>query len=155
MKTKLLLISLGFAAMAAAQTSHGYVYVAPGALTSGGYNQATLHAGGGGEAIIAKGIGVGAEVGYLGPTAYMGEGFGVFSANGYYHFIHRKDSKLDPFVTGGYTLFFRSGTANLANFGGGVNYWFSRHVGLRAEFRDHLYTGSEHYWGFRFGATFR
>jgi len=154
MKSRLILLAFACVAVSAAQSSNGYVFVAPGGVTCCGSTTTTLHIGGGGEGIIGKGFGVGAEIGALGPTQYLAESIGAFSANGYYHFIHAKDRKLDPFVTGGYTLLFRGGTANAGNFGGGVNYWFSRHFGIRAEFRDHVYS-SDHYWGFRFGVTFR
>lgn len=154
MKTRLFVMILGLAAAAAAQSSNGYVFVAPGGVTCCGNTTTTLHLGGGGEGIIGKGFGAGVEIGALAPTRDYSSAIGAFSANGYYHFIHAKDSKVDPFVTGGYTLFFRSGTANLGNFGGGLNYWFSRHAGARVEFRDHVYT-SDHYWGFRFGVAFR
>lgn len=153
MKTRLFVMMFGLAALAAAQNSNGYVYVSPGGVSCCGHTTTTLHLGGG-EGIIGKGFGVGAEIGALAPTEGLSSAIGTFSANGYYHFIHAKDSKLDPFVTGGYTLLSRDGTANLGNFGGGVNYWFSRHVGARVEFRDHIYT-TDHYWGFRFGVAFR
>ena len=57
----------------------------------------------------------------------------------------------------GYTLFFRNGRGNLFHFGGGVNYWAARHVGVRAELRDQVFSndGTLHYWGFRLGVAFR
>ncbi len=65
-----------------------------------------------GEAALAKGFGVGAEISALGARQSFGDSaMGVFSANGYYHFKHEKDARTDPFVTGGYTLMFRSGHA--------------------------------------------
>jgi hypothetical protein len=91
----------------------------------------TLQFGVGGEYVIVKGIGVGAELGVVGVRQYFGEtAMGVFSPNGHYHFVHGQDIKTDPFVTGGYTLMFRSGHAKLANFGGGMNYWFHRRLGV-------------------------
>lgn len=108
----------------------------------------------GGEGIIAKGIGAGAEIGAIGPTASLGDSMAAISVNGYYHAIHGKDLRLDPFFTGGYSLFVREGHMNLANFGGGIHYWFSRHFGIRAEFRDHV-TSYANFWGFRFGVSFR
>ena len=108
--------------------------------------------------VLGKGIGVGAEVGAVGTRQYFGDSVvGVFSPNGYYHFVHGKDIKIDPFVTGGYTLIFRSGHANLFNFGGGMNYWFRRRLGGRLEVRDQVHTegASVHYWGIRFGLAFR
>jgi len=115
-----------------------------------------LHFGGGGELYLYKGLGIGVEVGYLGATQDLGEGIGIFSANGLYNFS-RGDRKVQPFVTGGYSLAFRSGTLNAINFGGGVHYWFSRKVGLRLEFRDHLSPSyaDEHLWQGRIGFDFR
>jgi hypothetical protein len=82
---------------------------------------------------------------------------GVFSPNGCFYFVHGRDIKLDPFVTGGYTLSFRSGHANLFNFGGGLNYRFRTRRGGQLEFRDQVHTdgSSVHYWGGRFGLAFR
>lgn len=160
-----LLITLGImlaltmsVAPAAAQHSNGYVFFAPGAASCGGCSNMTLHFGAGGEGIIGKGVGIGAELGYLAPRESLGDGLGVFSPNGYYHFPGKnKDRKVDPFVTGGYTLFFRSGHGNLWNFGGGVNYWFSRRLGLKVEIRDHIWPeeGTVHYWGVRLGLALR
>lgn len=74
-----------------------------------------------------------------------------------YHFVHGKDIKLDPFVTGGYTLMFRNGHVNLFNFGGGLNCWFSHRLGVRLELRDQVHRDgvSVHYWGGRIGLAFR
>jgi hypothetical protein len=122
-----LLLVMAIPAVAAAQHSHGYGFVAPGGASCCGHTSATLHVGGGGEGILGKGIGIGAEIGALGDTrSFEYSAIGVFSANGYYHFVHGTDIKLDPFFTGGYTLIFRSGYASLFNFGGGINYWFHR-----------------------------
>jgi hypothetical protein len=133
----------------------GYVYFAPG-LSTEWENAPTVHVGAGGEAFFTKYVGVGAEGGYLGQ-------FEDYSNIGTFSFdlvarLRPKTSrtKLEPFVTGGYTHFFHSGTANGINFGGGLNYWFSRHVGLRFEIRDHA-RGSHtlrHFIGFRIGVTF-
>src|SRR5689334_21428333 len=49
-----------------AQTSNGYVFVAPGGVTCCGYTSMTLQFGVGGEVVLGKGIGVGAELGALG-----------------------------------------------------------------------------------------
>jgi len=148
----LIILSVGLPDTVMAQSRGlGYVFTAPGAVDKG--SGSTLHFGGGGEARIYKGLGAGAEIGFLGPARDMGEGFGVFSANGSYHF--RRDQKLVPFVTGGYTLFFRNGSANLGNFGGGVHYWFREGLGVRVEFRDHVQAGPTNFWEFRFGLSFR
>jgi hypothetical protein len=82
---------------------------------------------------------------------------GVFSPNGYFHFNGNKDARIDPYVTGGYTLMFRYGTQNMGNFGGGVNFWPKRHLGFKVEVRDHVYSNYDtiHYWGVRAGVNFR
>ena len=147
-----------FAGALKAQHSNGYVFFAPGGVTCCGQTFMTLQFGAGGEVILAKGIGLGAEVCAVGMRQYFSDSvLGVFSPNGYYHFVHGKDLKFDPFVTGGYTLMFRSGHANLFNFGGGLNYWFSNRLGVRLEVRDqvHVDGSSVHYWGGRIGLAFR
>lgn len=74
--------------------------------------------------------------------------------------------RLDPFVTGGYTLAFdplaaafgSRAASNGANLGFGLNYWFLRHVGTRAEFREIVIPGSLPgitSWGIRGGIAFR
>jgi hypothetical protein len=135
----------------------GYAFVAPGGASGGGATVTTLHIGGGGEGLLYKGLGVGGELGYWGPTKSFGDGVGLLSVNGSYHVLPRNsDRKVVPFVTAGYSLAFRSATANLFNFGGGINYWISKRVGLRLEFRDHVwFAGPLHYWGFRIGVAFR
>ncbi len=136
--------------------AQGYAFFAPGASSPGGTG--TMHMGVGGEGLFYKGLGAGAEVGYLAPWSSFRDGFGIGSANGYYQFgPSRKDRKLIPFVTGGYSLFFRQGTSNAFNVGGGVNYWFRDHLGLRLEVRDHINTevGTAHFVGFRVALAFR
>lgn len=135
----------------------GYLFGAPGVSANGG-STATLHIGVGGEGLVYKGLGVGGEIGYLAPTRSLGDGFGVLSVNGSYHFLNATSSgKVVPFVTGGWSLAFRSGSSNGVNFGGGVDYWFKDRVGLRFEVRDHLFNdfSSTHFVGFRVGLSFR
>ena len=130
-----------------------------GAFTRG-ERSGVLQFGGGGEGRIYKGLGVGAEIGYLHPTASFTDGFGLLSTNGSYRFWTNSSSqKLVPFVTGGYSLCFRSGTANLANFAGGVDYWLRPNVALRLEARDHIWPGNgsptAHFLMFRVGVVGR
>ncbi len=143
---------------ALAQSSNGYVFFGPGAITASGQGAGLLYYGGGGEGILGKIVGVGGELGAATSTHFEGT-MGLGSANGYVHFTSNRHARLDPFVTGGYTLMFHSGYhANLFNFGGGVNYWFGRNLGLRLEFRDHVQPGNgsaAHLLAFRVGLTFR
>lgn len=147
--------------LAAAQNAdwskgHGYVYVAPGVATEW-ENTTTLHIGGGAEGFVSKYVGVGADAGYLAQFADF-RNLGTFSLYAVGRFRPKtSDNKVEPFVAGGYTHFFRWGTPNGINFGGGVNYWFTDHVGLRCEVRDNA-RGSRplhHFVGFRIGLTFR
>lgn len=158
---RLLLLLLGVPALALAQRSHGYLFVAPGAIsarllgTSG--STAALHMGAGGEGILGKGIGIGGELGALLPANEVANAVGLVSIDGYYHFVHGHE-KFDPFVTGGYTLGFRSATVNLFNIGGGMNYWLISRLGFKVELRDHIWTPSDatvHAWGVRLGLAFR
>jgi len=97
-----------------------------------------LAVGGGGEGFLYRGLAVGADVAYLFPREAPGDGIGLLSANPAYHFVNRDNpGKWVPFVTGGYSLAFRLGTANLFNYGGGITYWFASRAGLRVEVRDH------------------
>jgi hypothetical protein len=134
----------------------GYVFFAPGAVVEGGYGTGTAHFGGGGEGLIYKGLGIGAEAGYLTPWRDFSLGIGLASANGSYHF--RRNRTVSPFVTAGYSLAFRNGHANLVNFGVGLNWWFANKVGVRLEFRDHIYSNAPFradYIGTRIGLAFR
>ncbi len=141
----------GFAQSEVSSRGQGYVFFAPGVVSSPGAT-GFAHFGGGGEAVI-KNVGIGAEVGYLTPWQYFSEGMGVFSANGSYHIP--TGGKVSPFFTGGYSVFFRSGTANGLNFGGGVNYWFRERMALRFEVRDNVLDREAHFVGFRVGLSFR
>ena len=136
--------------------SHGYLLAGPGGSSPSGGG--TLQVVGGGDGVFNNGASVGAEVGYLLPFRDASSGLGLFSVNGGYHFVKSK-SKAVPFLTGGYTGFFRGGYANGVNFGGGVNYWFKERMGLRVEFRDNLLTEDSsyrvHFLNVRVGLAFR
>lgn len=136
--------------------AQGYVFFGPG-VTSGS-STTFVNFGGGGEAFIKGGLSAGGDIGGYTPAKSFDEGFGILSANAGYHFLKAsKSGKVVPFVNGGYSLFFRSDTANGINFGGGVNYWFKDRLGLRVEIRDHVVVESPdtHFVGFRFGLLFR
>jgi hypothetical protein len=117
----------------------------------------TTHFGGGVEAFLYRGLGVGCELGYLGPIEYMSEGIGLFSVNGIYDFGKEQHSRVSPFITGGYSGAFRQGFANAVNFGGGMHYWFHERAGLRLEIRDHFSprVWDSHLWEARVGINLR
>ncbi len=136
-----------------AQRSNFYMFAGLGGATHSPGTSATTHLGAGGELVLLKGIGVGAELGILG----FHNTYGVFSANGYYHLPpHDRDRRFDPFLTVGYSGFVLGGGASLVNFGGGMNYWFLERLGVRLEFRDHYWSRdpvSRQFWGVRLGVV--
>jgi hypothetical protein len=156
--TALIMFLVVAQATALAQTDRrgwGYAVGGVGGTSGNGSSTATFQVAGGGEGLVYKGLGLGAEVGYLAPFRRAGDGFGIFSPNISYHFSNGS-SKLVPFVTGGYSLAFRNATSSGGNFGGGVQYWVKEHVGLRFEFRDHIFSSdSPHFYQFRVGLSFR
>jgi len=136
-----------------AQT-HGYVFVAPGAVSGSNNSSALIHLGVGGEYVFRNTYGAGAEVGFIGRSNL--DSAGMASINGYYHFKH--DRPWAPFVTGGYSNVFELFQSDsLANIGGGINYWYKDHMGFKLEVRDHFSTGtrSANYLEFRFGFNFK
>ncbi|HEV2444621.1 MAG TPA: hypothetical protein VGS58_01810 [Candidatus Sulfopaludibacter sp.] len=156
MKSRLAILMLVAAASAVAQTSSGYIFFAPGGATANGYTSTTLHAGGGADIHLVKGIGFNAELGALAPKDDLYSTVGIFSLGGTYRFRRGENIRLEPFAAGGYSLMFRESHANLYYFGGGVTCWAARRVGVRVEFRDHVWPGEPvHFWGFRFGVAFR
>jgi opacity protein-like surface antigen len=129
------------------------------------------HLGMGGEARIIGNLGIGAEIRYVHCTKCYGSTsdftHGLMSANTSYHFPLSNTSKFLPFVTAGYSVWWSPGV-NMFNVGGGIDYWFSHHVGLKVGFREHIaakrdssapttgvLTVSPRISDFHFGITFR
>ena len=140
--------------------AQGYVFFAPGVAT--GPSAATIHFGGGGERFLYRGLSAGVEVGYMALWSQSSDGQGVGMANASYHFRPRGTTRpVEPFVTGGYTLFFRHGTASGGNFGGGLNFWLASRAALRIEARapsigmQSRFGGPDPLVEFRVGITWR
>ncbi len=132
----------------------GYLFLAPGAYVGYSETVSTMHFGGGGEAFLYKGLAAGAEIG--GVWALRGSDLlAVFSADGSYHFS--RHGKVSPFLTCGYSRIWGDGSANMINFGGGINWWLGERKGIRLEFREHVYAESSHRQiaEFRIGFAFR
>lgn len=153
-KLTLAMMALGTGAVAQEKkyNGEGYGYFAAG----GNGGAAQLGFGAGAVGLVYKGLGVGADVGWVHPARDVNEGFGLLSVNPSWHFVNRdRPAKVTPFVTAGYTLGFRSGAASLWNWGGGATIWMTDRVGLRLEMRDYLYEGSHLHAAFRIGLSFR
>jgi len=123
-----------------------------------------VNAGLGGEVFGRRGFGMGAEVGYAGQDwSFSGNGVGVGSLNASYHFLGTKNyRKVEPFLSGGYSLYFGDRTAfqHGLNLGGGVNIWVVKHAALRLEIRDqeqinYFHSQLTRFVAFRVGMTFR
>jgi len=152
---------------------HGLGYVFAGPATHG----MGITTGFGGEGYFYKGLGAGAELATAGFTTSANGNpnwIGMGSANLSYHFFPKKvRGNVAPFVTGGYTLFFGQDTDNYTgsiahglNIGGGVDYFASKHVGIRFDVRyyahgDHILWASFpnvtqlSFAAFRIGFTFK
>jgi hypothetical protein len=134
-----------------------YTFAAPGGISNAG---TTLHLGGGADVLIWKGLGASVEGGYVGPIRSMDYGIGLVSANALYQFGRPGRTKVTPFVTGGYSVGFRSSAGDAVNVGAGANYWITERTALRFEVRDHVPIGSGiirgvDIWGVRVGFTWR
>ena len=104
------------------------------------------------ERLLYKGLGLSGEFGgYFGAEARA-----VLSANGSYHFRQSASQKLVPFGTAGVSGLAGCGdgcgATGAFNFGGGINYWFRPHRGLRLELRDYVF--DDHKWEMRVGFAF-
>jgi hypothetical protein len=152
--------------LVSAQQSGSYVYavtgpvvVPPSAFTF--WNGTFIHVGGGGEARLTNRFGLGGELGVLKPvTNQYAITTGLASVTPAYHFIARGSNRtIDPFVNGGFSALFGSGAGAAIHYGGGLNYWVRRRLGLRFEFRHHLWSPEAgeaiHLIGFRIGVAFR
>lgn len=134
----LILLTPTALAQADSPRSWGYVFAAPGGVFAEGESEGFFHFGGGGEGLLAGGLGVAGELGVMALSGdFADSSIGVFSPGLVYAF--NRDQKAVPILTGGYSLFFRSGSASGAFLGGGLNYWLGERFGLRFEVRDHMY----------------
>ena len=131
--------------------SQGFVYVAPMFYRDGGILTRPL-IGGGGDVAVWKRVTLSGDVGWV---ASAQEGFGLASVNAAYHLPGSfRDGKLVPFVSGGYSVGFRSSALSLGNVGGGFNYWFRERTAFRFEGR--LYTRPSYsVFALRLGVSFR
>lgn len=133
-----------------------YLFGAPGAISGEGDTSGIVHLGVGTDVDVYKGLGVEAEVGYIGILELAGLGNGCASINGRYSIGNGSSAKIVPFITGGRSWLTGSRT-NVVNFGGGINYWIGKRFGLKFEFRDNFYTHNErvHILEGRIGLNFR
>jgi hypothetical protein len=134
-----------------AYSGSGYLFAVAGACQHG---YAFAGGGGGAEALVWKGLTVGAEGSYQ--SFSDGWGFGIGTAQVGYHFMGKnRAAKWDPFVTYGMGMATSGGGFGRAgNLGGGGTYWFKDRVGLRMEGRVQAFS-EEAMFAFRVGLSFR
>jgi hypothetical protein len=128
---ELLFLPLVAIAQSVSSPSHaeGYFFVGPIVVSPASVvvSQGGISTGFGGDVLVYKGLGFGAEAEYAkSGNSDVGEG----SFDACYHFLGKTDRrKIEPFASGGYSVYFgQRSTENGFNIGGGVNYWMVKHV---------------------------
>jgi hypothetical protein len=144
---------LAASASGAGAQSLGYVVAGPSRVEGFFSSSTSLHAAGGGEALLGGVFGVAGEAGLLANSSNV---LWVASANGV---LHVTSARLSPFLTGGYTrMGSGEGGFDAWNLGAGVDVWSKERLGFRLDFRDHIrddFRGTVHYWTVRGGLVFR
>lgn len=125
-----------------------HTFIAPGAVSGGG---TTLHVGGGFDVIHRSGLGVGTELGWVGPFPDgFDYGIGLLSVTGSYRWL--QGDSVVPFVNAGASSAVLRGSGRAWHVGGSIEYWVREGFGLRLELRDHIPSDEdEHLWGARIG----
>ncbi len=127
----------------------GYVYA------GGATHSMSLTAGLGGEVYSSTGLGMGLEVGAAGLTTggdsyYNSYITGVASPDVSYHYFPKKlMGQASPFIAAGYTLLFghnavltgKDVKTNGFNAGGGVDFFATKHLGVRFDVRYYGHGG--------------
>ncbi len=159
----LIMLLASLPASAQMSSGYGYVFAGPVVVPKSAYirwNGDFVHVGGGGEARLTNRFALGGEIGALMPvTNQYAITTGLVSVTPAWHFSSRHSkSKFDPFVDGGLSLLFARGGGIALHYGGGANYWLKRRIGVRFEFRDHLWSPEAgetvHLVDFRVGVVF-
>ncbi len=159
----LILLLASFPLSAQTPSAYVYTFAGPVVVPKSAYtrwNGDFVHLGGGGEGRLTDRFALGGEMGVLKPiTNQYAITTGLASVTPAFHFLSKNTkSKLDPFANGGLSLLFGRGGAVSLHYGGGVNYWLRPRLGLRFEFRHHLWSPESgetvHMLDFRVGVVF-
>ncbi|MDX1983361.1 MAG: hypothetical protein SFV51_24025 [Bryobacteraceae bacterium] len=124
----------------------GYAFAGPVFVPRSGFTRwdgTFVHAGGGGEAGIGRYLSAGGEVGILAPLTNEFARTGGILAGGISVHPRGPERHWDPFLSGGVGVLAGGGAAGLAYVGGGVHYWFRPRIGLRFEYRHHLWPNAD------------
>ncbi len=149
-------VLLVFVETAPAQRTHGYAFAAPGAAGARDDIGSFLHVGIGGEAALPMRVGIGGEVGIIGPPGdIFSESEKLASVSGYGHFP--TPGPLDPYLFVGYSALLQDESTNGLNFGVGANLPLWNRLGFKFEFRGHIFSDinvTSHWWQGRFALIF-
>jgi hypothetical protein len=138
----------------AAQAPRAQAHAFFGFDNIGGHDFDANSGGVGADVFVYKGAAVSPSGAWL-YTRDNARGLGVFTINGSYHFL-RGRGPFQPFVTAGYgALTDFSGGQSTFNYGGGANYWFGKHLGVRAEVLNFQSSNYRELTSIRFGISFR
>jgi hypothetical protein len=153
MRLLFLLAATAFALSAQAPAAQGYGFF--GLESPAGHTFGYSSVGAGADVFVYKGAAVSPSAGYLFANGNDGGHLGVVTVNGSYHFLRGK-GPLEPFVTAGYGAFAVLGDGQaMFNYGGGVNYWFKKRIGFRAEVLNFQTRNYRELTSIRFGVSFR
>lgn len=138
----------------------GPVFVPESAFSR--WNGTLVYLGGGVESRIGNNFAMGGERRALSKiTSGGGYTAGMAAATPAFHFMAKDSpSKFDPFINGGVSVMFNTGSVSLpmALFGGGLNYSVSPRLGMRFEYRDHVWSPEAEEWvqlaAFRVGMVY-
>lgn len=142
-----------------------FLHLAPGEVLAPDFFSLAnlgLIGGFGGDFLVYGGLGGGGELAYAAPAgALLGQnGLGIGSFDASYRF--RRGTRLEPFLVGGYSIYFGNPDVNRNgfNFGCGLNLWPFQHVALRIEVRDqgnvnYFHSLMTNFVAFRLGLAFR
>jgi len=112
-----------------------------------------LYAGRGIESRIGKTFAMGGEGGILSKSGYT---TGMAAATPAFHFIPgNSPSRVDPFINGGVSILFDTNSVSIpiVHFGGGLNYSVNQRLGMRFEYRHHLWSPEADEWVFQCGSA--
>lgn len=104
------------------------------------YRSTIEHGGVGVKAFVYRGLSLGEEAGYARWPGGI-NGMLLMSSDVAYHFrLYGSAKRVEPFAFGGFTVMVNSGHNLAGDYGGGLDVWVKKHVGMRAGLR--VYTGN-------------
>jgi len=142
-----LFLMLAWSEAASAQQPRHYVFGVAGPVfvpqsDFSRWSGTFVYLGGGVESRIGNKFAMGGEVGAISrvDSSYTA---GMATATPAVHFAAKdSQSKFDPFINGGVSVLFNTGSVSLpmVHFGGGVNYSVNPRLGMRFEYRHHIWS---------------